>query len=261
MSVNNPNNNVNKERLITSSATALIAGTGWAAAAYNSKPWLKNGMPSDAFVKEVEKNIAGKTDKETVKLVKALETYKSDIMKASSIENLADAQLNYFVNRTEKKTFKEIKSLFKSEMLMSLQQKAVPAGGIDAMLDCINDVNRASNINELREVLINYHEINNEGYSLKKIKRFYKTIIEESQEISGLKGFNETAKEAIASAYDAKKQKFVLKSENITDELFKVVKKTAKGMQTRTAALCGLLGAAVFGAAAFLMTKPNSSKK
>lgn len=261
MSVNNPNNNVNKERLITSSATALIAGTGWAAAAYNSKPWLKNGMPSDAFVKEVEKNITGKTDKETVKSVKLLETYKSDIMKASSIENIADAQLNFYANRTSKKTFKEIKSLVKSDMYQSLEHGFIADGSVDTMLDCLNDVKRASNMNELRDVMIDYIEANNEGYSLSKIKRFYKTIIEESQEVSGYKSFKETAKEAIASAYDAKTQKFVLKPENITDEMFKIVKKTAKGMQTRTAALCGILGAAVFGAAAFLMTKPNVSKK
>lgn len=261
MSVNSTKNNVNKERLIASSATALIAGAGWAVAAYNSKPWLKNGMPSDAFLKEVEKNLVGKTDKETVKSVKLLETYKSDIMKASSIENIADAQLKFYANRTSGNTFKEIKSLVKSDMYESLKHGFIGDGLVDTMLDCLNDVKRASNMNELRNVMIDYIEINNEGYSLKKIKRFYKTIIEESQEISGYKSFNETAKKAISSAYDAKTQKFVFNTENITDEMFRAVKKAAKGMQTRTAALCGILGAAVFGAAAFLMTKSGVSKK
>ena len=51
MAVSNNKNIFNNETFLSAAGSAVIGGTGFALAGYDSKPWLKNGMPSDEFVK------------------------------------------------------------------------------------------------------------------------------------------------------------------------------------------------------------------
>ena len=99
MAVSNNKNIFNNETFLSAAGSAVIGGTGFALAGYDSKPWLKNGIPSDEFVKKVEDKIIAKTDKVQAQKIKIFDKFVDTIDKAKSYEELVDIQLKPLVSQ------------------------------------------------------------------------------------------------------------------------------------------------------------------
>ena len=143
MAVSNNKNIFNNETFLSAAGSAVIGRTGFALAGYDSKPWLKNGMPSDEFVKKVEDKIIAKTDKVQAQKIKIFDKFVDTIDKAKSYEELVDIQLKPLVSQNI--AFKDMKSSLMEQVVAMLKNPEL-AGierniiDIDYMLDINNGI-------------------------------------------------------------------------------------------------------------------------
>lgn len=226
-SVNNSQISTN-DNLITSSAIGLLSGAGFAMCGYNSKPYIKDGGISDEFVRNVEKKLA--------------------------------------VKFSYDKSFEGIKELIKQSFIVDMQVLAANSKNArmtDIMLDCLLDIERARNINDLKECTTTHYErlIRYFKYN-KQMRNTIKLGLEENMKI--LLGLTpgESVKDMAESLFDVKKQRFMPdKTGNISNDFFKVIEKTAKNMQWKTAGIWGSVAAALVGGSMFLIQKISSSAR
>lgn len=226
-SVNNSQISTN-DNLITSSAIGLLSGVGFAMCGYNSKPYIKDGGISDEFVRNVEKKLA--------------------------------------VKFSYDKSFEGIKELIKQSFIVDMQVLAANSKNArmtDIMLDCLLDIERARNINDLKECTTTHYErlIRYFKYN-KQMRNTIKLGLEENMKI--LLGLTpgESVKDMAESLFDVKNQRFMPdKTGNISNDFFKVIEKTAKNMQWKTAGIWGSVAAALVGGSMFLIQKISSSAR
>lgn len=226
-SVNNSQISTN-DNLITSSAIGLLSGVGFAMCGYNSKPYIKDGGISDEFVRNVEKKLAVKFSYD-----KSLEGIKERLKQ------------NYIID------------------MQVLAANSKNARMTDIMLDCLLDIERARNINDLKECTTTHYErlIRYFKYN-EQMRNTIKLGLEENTNL--LLGLNtgESVKDMAESLFDVKKQRFMPdKTGNISNDFFKVIEKTAKNMQWKTAGIWGSVAAALVGGSMFLIQKISSSAR
>ena len=226
-SVNNSQISTN-DNLITSSAVGLLSGVGFAMCGYNSKPYIKDGGISDEFVRNVEKKLAVKFSYD-----KSLEGIKERLKQ------------NYIID------------------MQVLAANSKNARMTDIMLDCLLDIERARNINDLKECTTTHYErlIRYFKYN-EQMRNTIKLGLEENTNL--LLGLNtgESVKDMAESLFDVKKQRFMPdKTGNISNDFFKVIEKTAKNMQWKTAGIWGSVAAALVGGSMFLIQKISSSAR
>lgn len=93
MSLESVNNSGNNAGLWAAGTAALGAGAG-VGAAYLTKPFLKDGAPTDTFVKRALSNIVKTLEPEDKKMYDITQEISSLIQKASTKEELQDAIKN-----------------------------------------------------------------------------------------------------------------------------------------------------------------------
>ncbi len=265
-SVNNSQISTN-DNLITSSAIGLLSGAGFAMCGYNSKPYIKDGGISDEFVRNVEKKLAVKnsggnlsagTFGEFNNLIK-------QIGKAGSCSQMAEINFEYFRKLSPDKSFEGIKEFMKQSFIVDMH---VLAGTqkqrmTDTMLDYLSDIMKAGSINDLKKSTIAYYKKLMQYFdNFEQMRNTIKLGLEENKNL--LLGLNtgESVKDMAESLFDVKKQRFMPdKTGNISNDFFKVIEKTAKNMQWKTAGIWGSVAAALVGGSMFLIQKISSSAR
>ena len=265
-SVNNSQISTN-DNLITSSAIGLLSGAGFAMCGYNSKPYIKDGGISDEFVRNVENNLAVKNLGEALpkNALSAFNNLIKQIGKAESFSKMSELNFEYFRKLSPDKSFEGIKEFMKQSLMMEMKitGAARSTQATDAMLDYLSDIMKAKNVSDLKNVSIEYYK-NLMPYfdNFEQMRDLIKQGLEENKKI--LLGLHQgdSIKDMAESLFDVKKQRFMPdKTGNISNDFFKVIEKTAKNMQWKTAGIWGSVAAALVGGSMFLIQKISSSAR
>ncbi|PWL74121.1 hypothetical protein DBY21_09895 [Candidatus Gastranaerophilales bacterium] len=258
MAVSNNKNIFNNETFLSAAGSAVIGGTGFALAGYDSKPWLKNGMPSDEFVKKVEDKIIAKTDKVQAQKIKIFDKFVDTIDKAKSYEELVEIQLKPLVSQNI--AFKDMKSSLMAQVVAMLKNPEI--AGIerniidnDYMLDIYNGIKYSDNLGELKAVMSEYLKAGS-GYRFGAAKESLKSSAALLLSANGINAnVRQEAKAMIDASFDQIRHQLKHDSSSVSKEMFDIIKRTAKNMQGKTAALWGVSGGALFGGIIFLINK------
>lgn len=234
--VNNSNNNI---ALYTAGAALVGGGTG-VAAAYLTKPFLKDGAPTDAFIKKMNENLEAIMTPEEKELAKVIQegfdNLKKSINDAQSIDELRELMVKTSTAGLDDETLKVmkesddvLKDMFKS---MGLAEK-----DYGTYSEIVKNSNSAE---EFRNLLRKDFDNRYAGKTLEEIKNI---------ELSTYKSLNDSAAKSIFNKFwDSSKKTFI----NCEEGAGKAIKKAAKSIQGKYAMIYGAIGAGVLGLATLL---------
>ena len=254
-----------KDNLITSSATGLLAGAGFALAGYNSRPYIKDGVISDAFVRNVEGHLVNKLPggSENKKLLESFNSFIDEIGKATSYSKMAEANYNFYNKISPDKSFKGVKEIIKQSLITMMDVIAEPNAYItDVMIDYYNAIDKAKNSKDIKNAICYYFEdFGAQFNTFQEVQASLKETFNANKNLVLGLDSNMAVKDAVEGSFDWNSGKFVQKpNSGISKDLFNVINDTARNMQWKTAGLWGGLGAAIFGGAMFLIQKFSSRK-
>ena len=254
-----------KDNLITSSATGLLAGAGFALAGYNSRPYIKEGVISDAFVRNVEGHLVNKFPggSENKKLLESFNSFIDEIGKATSYSKMAEANYNFYNKISPDKSFKGVKEIIKQSLITMMDVIAEPNAYItDVMLDYYNAIDKAKNSKDIKNAICYYFEdFGAQFNTFQEVQASLKESFRANK--NSLLGLDPdiSLKDAIESSFDWRGEKFVQKpNSGISKDLFNAISDAAQSMQRKTAVKWGGIAAAIFGGAMFLLQKFSSPK-
>ena len=232
MSVESVNNSGSNTGLYTTGAALVGAGAG-AAAAYLTKPFLKDGAPTDSFIKKIDENVKAAMPPLERELVKGVQTELNKtydaMMKASSVEELKRIYLENTMNKLESLDINTAKSSL-SAVLENCIDSGIADGNFQEYLD---NINKAANFDELKTAFAaNFDKV----YEGKNIDQIKEAIKKEADEISRKAGKN-----MFEQFWDSSKKQFV----NCEDGVGAAIKKAARSIQGKYALIYGSIGAAV----------------
>lgn len=254
-----------KDNLITSSATGLLAGAGFALAGYNSRPYIKDGVISDAFVRNVEGHLVNKLHggSENKKLLESFNSFIDEIGKATSYSKMAEANYNFYNKISPDKSFKGVKEIIKQSLITMMDVIAEPNAYItDVMLDYYNTIDKAKNSKDIKNAICYYFEdFGAQFNTFQEVQASLKESFRANK--NSLLGLDPdiSLKDAIESSFDWRGEKFVQKpNSGISKDVFNAISDAAQSMQRKTAVKWGGIAAAIFGGAMFLLQKFSSPK-
>ncbi len=218
MSVESVNNSGSNTGLYTTGAAVVGAGAG-VAAGYLTKPFLKDGLPTDSFIKKIGENVKT-ADPEMFKEAVAefkeiLDPLKLD--EASSMDDFFSRLLSVHVD-----DFETQKNIMKKTIQLSDSPK---------MAEIIGKIDKTSNIDELKAALTDFCE---KQVSFDEFKRFFK---------KGLDPERVFTRTIFVNFWDSSKKQFV----NCEEGIGAAVKKAARSIQGKYALIYGAIGAGVLG--------------
>ena len=186
--------------------------------------------------------------------------------KADSCSQMADINFEYFRKLSPDKSFEGIKELIKQSFIVDMQVYTANSKKQrmrDTMLEYLWGIIEAGSINDLKKSTIAYYKKLMKYFdNLEQMRNTIKLGLEENTNL--LLGLNtgESVKDMAESLFDVKKQRFMPdKTGNISNDFFKVIEKTAKNMQWKTAGIWGSVAAALVGGSMFLIQKISSSAR
>ncbi len=254
-----------KDNLITSSATGLLAGAGFALAGYNSRPYIKDGVISDAFVRNVEGHLVNKLPggSENKKLLESFNSFIDEIGKATSYSKMAEANYNFYNKISPDKSFKGVKEIIQQSLITMMDVIAEPNAYItDVMLDYYNAIDKAKNSKDIKNAICYYFEdFGAQFNTFQEVQASLKESFRANK--NSLLGLDPdiSLKDAIESSFDWRGEKFVQKpNSGISKDVFNAISDAAQSMQRKTAVKWGGIAAAIFGGAMFLLQKFSSPK-
>lgn len=229
---------------VNNNNAAVYAGTGAALAGgaiggttgYFTKSFLKDGEPTDEFVKKVTKNMKKELEEFFPDLKAQGDMFKNAKTADECKKIMIDSQKAVLKDIDLDEAKKAIKG--NADILESAGLK-----GIDA-----KDINKASNLDELLDVYAKNFDENFAGKSVKEINAVYDNIAN--------KKVKPIIKQVLATIYDSDKKKFIDigKLELGDTPIEKFLKKTAKAftdaassIKWKAAGIYGGIAAALLG--------------
>lgn len=219
MSVESVNNSGSNTGLYATGAAVVGAGAG-AAAGYLTKPFLKDGAPTDSFIKKMGENVKAAMSPEEKELAEVfdneLKKAQNAMMKASSVE--------------------ELKSIY-LELQYAVLENFIDSGIVDGKdsQEYLDKLNKVTNFDELKTVVSENFDKEYAGKNIDQIKEAMKKEIDEMN--------RKSAKAMFEPFWDSSKKEFV----NCEEGVGAAIKKAAKSIQGKYAMIYGAIGAAVLG--------------
>jgi hypothetical protein len=209
MAVDSVNNN--NAGLYAVGGAVLGAGAG-VGTAYLTRPFLKNGEPTDEFIKETEKNLINQLPDDAKRQKKELDMYYRKVNRASSLG--------------------ELKTIVKDHIIANLRDVQVAEDETYA---------------QAKEAVADTMWQQYEGRSLDGIKR---AINSEAQESKNL--MKKSIISAFDICWDSTDKQFISQADPELDIFSKSFKKVAKSIQGKYALIYGAIGAGVLGLAGYI---------
>lgn len=233
-SVNGSNINTG---LYTSAGALAGAGIG-AAAGWCSKPYLKDGVPTDSFTKKLNENLTELLSPEEKEFFEAVEKNAKSILKkfdeAKSIEGIKNLFINQNMGDASLDVIKERVAVNKlSSDIMGVNYSS-------AFQEMVEKVSKANSLDEVKTVFAETFDKEYKGKSLDEIKAAIKAEVNNTEKTN--------AKVLFEQFWDSSKKQFV----NCEEGVGKAIKKAAKSVQGKAALIYGAVGAAVLGAVTYL---------
>ena len=247
MAVNSVNGNNNTALYTTIGATAG-AGAG-VAAGYLTRPFLKDGAPTDEFVKKLEHK---------------LETSDSPELKACFAIN-KENQKELMAIFDKAKNPEELKGLFVNKLMADVKKLENAGLDIDSLKEFtgklaeffkgigieVGDIEELQNINKFSDLEQMLNESFDKAWQGKTVEEIKNSMLAKGKEVD-----KKAAKYLFESVWDTKEKKFV----NCEDGVGKAIKDAARSIQGKYALIYGAIGAAVLGLGTYLFAHGKSSK-
>lgn len=232
MSVDGVNNSSNAG-LYAASGMVLGAGAG-AATGYLTKPFLKNGAPTDSFIKAMCKNmLADYSEAEKNHYIE----FKNKINEAKSVEELKNVMI---ADALPPELSGALDAKIKQSLLSRNTYCNLEQLGLKMDEDYLKKLSSAETYEDLRNILRDDLDKSFSGKSLEDIKTSFKS--------KGMEFARNSGKKVFEQYWDSSKKAFV----NCEDGVGKAVKKAAQSIQGKYALMYGAIGAAVLGVAGYL---------
>lgn len=233
-SVNSSNNN----SVLYSSFAALAGGGAGAAAGWYSKPYLKDGAPTDSFIRKMDENIREAMSPEEKQITQAVEkelkSYNDLVTNAKTVEELKNGFVNKIFENTKGTNFEDFK------YMVEHMSEGLEAVGVKAPAEYAEKVRNAGSFEELKQVVSENFDKQYAGKSIDEVKNAIKS---EGADL------NRKAGNAIFEQFwDSSKKQFV----DCEEGMGKAIKKAARSIQGKAALIYGAVGAAVLGAVTYL---------
>ena len=250
--------NNNNAGLYALGAATIGAGAG-AATAYMTKPFLKDGAPTDEFIKSVgEKMVDESTNvtKEQKIFFKEVAPMYKKIGEVTDVEEYKQIS-NKMIDACAK-AYSDTESLKKALSEGGELSAFINGGKTEAELaKTIEAVNNASNIDEIKQIL-------RKNIDDSIATKGFDTIKKEHSEL--LKAFKDAGIPMSVDDLGKMSIKEVLKDGNLknegalTEEGFNIIKKAAKSIQGKYALIYGGIAATVLGLGTLLLSGKKSAE-
>ena len=242
MTVSNVNNSSNTGYVL--GAATLGAGAG-VATGYLTKPFLKDGAPTDSFIKKMGENMRAQLSKEDRELSEKVEArfkaYEKILDDSKSVEELKTNHVNFVVKNIEDSSVENFKSV--SEKTAELTENL----GIKSGREFCNYIEEAESVDELKIKFAECFDKEYAGKSIDEIKQSIKNGL--------INCYKQISKAVFEEYWDSSKKAFV----NCDEGIGKDIKDAARSIQGKYAAIYGAIGAGVLGLGTYLLT--NNNKK
>ena len=248
MSVENVSNNSNAG--LYAAGAALVGGGAGAAVGWYSRPFLKDGAPTDSFIRKAEEKVLEELPENERNFVKLAKESISKLADAKNADEFKAILKENIVNKMlDLTTLEEVKSgkFFENKSFQSLGLKI--SNGERA---CIEKITK--NINSMDELKTTVSMLIDNGLSAENfdvIKNHTKKTLQE---------YNNFCKKDITTTFndywDKSKKAFV----DCTEGFGKDLKSIARGIQGKYAAIYGGITAAVLGLGTYLCCRGGGEK-
>ena len=233
-SVNSSNNN----SVLYSSVAALAGGGAGAAAGWYSKPYLKDGAPTDSFIRKMDENIKEAMSPEEKQITQAVErelkSYNDLVTNAKTVEELKNGFVNKMFENVKGTNFDDFK------YMVEQMSEGLEAVGVKAPAEYAEKVRNAGSFEELKQVVSENFDKQYAGKSIDEVKNAIKA--------EGADMNRKAGKAIFEQVWDSSKKQFVDCEEGIGN----AIKKAARSIQGKAALIYGAVGAAVLGAVTYL---------
>lgn len=233
-SVNSSNNN----SVLYSSVAALAGGGAGAAAGWYSKPYLKDGAPTDSFIRKMDENIKEAMSPEEKQITQAVErelkSYNDLVTNAKTVEELKNGFVNKMFENVKGTNFDDFK------YMVEQMSEGLEAVGVKAPAEYAEKVRNAGSFEELKQVVSENFDKQYAGKSIDEVKNAIKA--------EGADMNRKAGKAIFEQFWDSSNKKFV----NCEEGIGNAIKKAARSIQGKAALIYGAVGAAVLGAVTYL---------
>lgn len=243
MSVDGVNNSSNAG-LYCASGAVLGAGAG-AAAGYLTKPFLKDGAPTDSFAKSLGENLIEASEAPTE--YKKLMTEIAPTLEKMSNANNVDELCNIYGGMVDKIT--SGKNLEEFKEMMSEGSEISDVLGFATNEESLAQIKNAGSLDEAKNIIKNGLKQEVETSGLENFKTGISKDIKTLKDLEVLSP-KDLGKSVWESAYASETKKFI--EDGVTEEAMSVIKKTMHSFQGKAALMYGAIGAAVLGVAGYL---------
>lgn len=244
MTVEGVNNSNNNAGLYALGAGTLGAGAG-AGVAYLTRPFLKDGAPTDSFIKKMNENIKESLPQEEKELAEELEKegkkLEKSINEAKTVEDIRKIFIQQTTGHLTEEMLEEQKAL-NASVLEGFQSM-----GIEVKQAQVDEFKSLQSVDEVKEFMGRIFDNSYSGKSVDEIKSAMKS---ESDSLN-----RQLAKSTFEEYWDASKKEFV----NCEEGVGKAIKKAARSIQGKYAMIYGGIAAGVLGIGTYFAT--NTSKK
>ena len=225
-SVNNSNNNAGAY-----AATAAVVGGGAAGAyGYFSRPFLKDGIPTDKFLKTANEYLKKELPEEGKQFLEAMENEGKaldDLLKnAKSVDEFKENLINKHIQNITNENIDDVK-LMANSFSEALEKVGVKTS---------QEFSEVTSVDEVKKF---FRKSLDKGFAGKTLDD-----IKQAVEVEG----NILKKTIFEQYWDTSKKKFV----DDLDDYGKSLKKAAQNIQLKTAGIYGGIAAAVLGLGTYL---------
>lgn len=244
MAVEGVNNSNNNAGLYALGAGAIGAGAG-AGAAYLTRPFLKDGAPTDSFIKKMNEKIKETMSQEEKELTEEIEKAGKEIeRKINEAKTVEDIKQIFIQTTTGHLTedMLEAQKKFNVNLMERLQSM-----GVDVKPEQVEEFSKLQSVDEVKELM---GRIFDNAYAGKNVDEIKNTIKSESETLN-----RQIAKSTFEEFWDASKKEFV----NCEEGVGKAIKKAARSIQGKYAMIYGGIAAGILGIGTYFAT--NTSKK
>lgn len=248
-------NNSNNAGLYAASGAVLGAGAG-AAAGYLTKPFLKDGAPTDSFVKTLGNNLVETSDMVSAEQKKIFTEVGPMLEKMSNAKNAEE--LNSLFSETVDKMANG-KTLEEFQGLIAEGNASACSLGMNVSEEAAQSINNAKSLEEAKDIAKNSIKKELELRGFDNLKAETSAAIEQFRKVGIPLSPKDLGKAVWEEAYDSANKKFI--KDGVTEEAMAVIKKTMHSFQGKAAMMYGAIGAAVLGVVGYLCGGIGANKE
>lgn len=254
MSIDSVNSGSNAG-LYAASGAVLGAGAG-AAAGYLTKPFLKDGVPTDSFCKTLGDNLIETSDMvsaENKKIFKEIGPMLEKMSNANSAEELNSLFGETIDKITNGKTLEEFQGFIADG------NSFVSSLGRNFDEEMAQSIINAESLDEAKDIAKNSLKKNLESMGFDNVKAEARAQLNQYREMGIPITPKDLGKSVWENAYDSANKKFI--KDGVTDEAMSVIKKTMHSFQGKAAMMYAAIGAGVLGTVGLLCGMFGGSKE